>query len=225
MIQEIVNEACHKSGRDIQDVKIIAVTKYVDLERTKEVLDIGIENIGENRVQQALEKYDILHNKGTWHFIGNLQTKKVKHLIGSYNFIHSLDRISLATEIDKRAQLDKIIVNCFIQVNVSGEETKAGIMPNELFTFTEQLKQFPAIRIVGLMTMAPFYGDKELTRPIFRRLRQLRDQLNQKQILDYPVLELSMGMSNDFDIAIEEGATYVRLGSILVGREQNLLKQ
>lgn len=210
-----IENACKKSNRTPEDIKIIAVTKYVSVEQIEEVFASGFNNIGENRVQNALEKYQTLHDKGTWHFIGQLQSKKVKSIIGKFDYIHSLDRLSLVEEIDKRAETLDIKVNCFIQVNVSGEETKAGISKDKLFAFAKKVSEYDSIIVKGLMTIAPNIQDEKQIRPIFKELRQLRDQINEQEIFQYQLTELSMGMSNDFDIAIEEGATYIRIGTLL----------
>lgn len=214
-----VAEACKRSGRLQHEIEVIAVTKYVSLETARSVLDEGLHHIGENRWQDVLPKWEALHERGTWHFIGHLQTNKVKDVIGKFSYIHSLDRLSLAKELHKQAVALGIGVQCLIQVNVSGEDTKYGLDPDNLLAFAEEIKKFDHIRIVGLMTMAPYEMEAEATRPVFRTLRELRDRLNDKAILPYEVKQLSMGMSNDFEIAIEEGATWVRLGSVLVGKE------
>jgi pyridoxal phosphate enzyme (YggS family) len=211
--------ACLRAGRAVEDVQIIAVTKYVSLETTRSVLDEGLEHIGENRWQDVKPKWDELHERGTWHFIGHLQTNKVKDVIGKFVYIHSLDRLSLAKELQKQAVAASLQVNCFIQVNVSGEDTKYGLAPDDLFTFAREVAKLVNLHIVGLMTMAPYEMEAEATRFVFRGLRQLRDELNVLQIFDHEIKHLSMGMSNDFEVAIEEGATMVRLGSILVGKE------
>lgn len=215
-IQQNINDACKRVGRDTQEVKIIAVTKYVDEARTKEVLDAGIIHIGENRVEGGVEKFEALGDRGIWHFIGSLQSKKVKKMIDKFSYIHSLDRLSLAKEINKRA-IEGKKVNCFVQLNVSGEETKSGISSDELIPFIHALAEYPAIHVVGLMTMAPFYEDAEKTRPIFRKLKQLQEEVKALKLPYAPCDELSMGMSNDYIVAVEEGATFVRLGSSLVG--------
>jgi pyridoxal phosphate enzyme (YggS family) len=217
-VEQRVTEACMRSGRQREEVQIIAVTKYVSLEVTGEVIRSGLKQIGENRWQDAQIKWEAYAAEAKWHFIGHLHTNKVKEDIGKFQFIHSLDRLSLAVELHKKALALGIKVQCFIQLNVSGEETKYGLAPEEIFTFTKQLRELPNIQIVGLMTMAPFEAEKEATRPVFRELRRLRDELNGRNILDYHVPHLSMGMSNDFEVAIEEGATWVRLGSVLVGK-------
>jgi pyridoxal phosphate enzyme (YggS family) len=218
-VRATVAEACIRSGRSEQEVELIAVTKYVSLETTRAVLDEGLLHIGENRWQDVKPKWEALHERGTWHFIGHLQTNKVKDVIGKFDFIHSLDRISLAKELHKQAAALGILVNCFLQVNISGEDTKYGLAPEHVFDFTEELTKLDHLHIVGLMTMAPYEMEAEATRPVFRGLRELRNRLNEQHILPYEVKHLSMGMSNDFAVAIEEGATWVRLGSVLVGKE------
>lgn len=218
-VKETIADACRKSGRRPEDVRLIAVTKYVGIDTTRAVLDLGIEHIGENRVQEAVPKYDKLGSRGTWHFIGHLQSNKVKNVLGRFTYIHSLDRHSLAKEIQKRAAKRAMTVNCLLQVNVSGEKSKFGLAPSELVEFAKEVAEMSNIRIVGLMTMAPFVDNPEEVRPVFRELRSLRDQLYRIELPRVGKLELSMGMSNDYTVAIEEGATMVRLGSVLVGRE------
>jgi len=217
-VKRRIREACRRSGRKKEEVQIIAVTKYATTEATEEVLQLGISHIGESRAQDARSKWEALHTKGAWHFIGHLQTNKVKDVVGRFDYIHSLDRLSLAKEIEKKAAEFNIIIKCFIQVNVSGEESKQGLDPDALFSFAQEVSQMKHIQAVGLMTMAPYESDAEATRPVFKGLRQLRDDLNARNMFPYPVMHLSMGMSNDFEIAVEEGATWLRLGSVLVGR-------
>jgi pyridoxal phosphate enzyme (YggS family) len=217
-VERRVTEACSHSGRQREEVQIIAVTKYVSLEATGEAIRSGLTEVGENRWQDAQLKWEAYGTEANWHFIGHLQTNKVKDVLGKFQYIHSLDRLSLAEEIHKKAFAQGIQVKCLLQLNVSGEESKYGLPPEELFTFAEQVSKLPNIEVIGLMTMAPHEGDKEATRPVFRELRRLRDELNAKQIFNYPIPHLSMGMSNDFEVAIEEGATWVRLGSVLIGK-------
>jgi pyridoxal phosphate enzyme (YggS family) len=218
-VEDSVAKACARAGRDRSEVQIIAVTKYVSLETTGKVLDLGMTHIGENRWQDVQPKWEAFKDRGTWHFIGHLQTNKVKDVVGKFAYIHSLDRLSLAKEIDKKAGALGIQAQVFLQINISGEESKYGMAPGELPSFIEQLRTFRNIRAVGLMTMAPYDADPESARPVFRGLRQLRDELNREQAVGYELPHLSMGMSGDFEVAIEEGATWVRLGSILVGKE------
>lgn len=216
LVKERIDAACARSGRDSADVQLIAVTKYVGVEETRAVFDQGLKHIGENRWQNAKDKWEQLNDRGIWHFIGHLQTNKVKDIIGKFTYIHSLDRLALAEEIEKKAAALGIQQNCFIQLNVSGEQSKYGLEPDQLHEFVNQLRQFSHIHIVGLMTMAPYEMEAEATRPVFRELRRLRDELNESGILNYQVEHLSMGMSGDFEVAIEEGATWVRVGSAIL---------
>lgn len=219
-VERRIQDACKRSNRSREEVNIVAVTKYVSLDTTREVLTSGLKHIGENRWQDAREKWEALgaQGLGTWHFIGHLQSNKVKDVIGKFTYVHSIDRLSLANELQKRAESRDEVVKGFIQLNVSGEESKHGLDPDKLFEFARSIRALDRIQIVGLMTMAPYESEPEATRPIFRGLRELRDRLNEEGILEQPIHELSMGMSNDFEVAIEEGATWVRLGSVLVGR-------
>ncbi|WP_106768296.1 YggS family pyridoxal phosphate-dependent enzyme [Paenibacillus faecalis] len=220
-VDQRVSEACRRSGRNRNEVNVIAVTKYVSVDQTAAVLDQGILHIGENRWQTAKEKWQALGERGTWHFIGHLQSNKVKDVVGRFQYIHSLDRLSLAKELEKKAEALNLQVQAFMQINISGESTKYGLQPEQAASFLQEMNRFKHINVVGLMTMAPFETSAEDTRPVFRGLRQLRDELNKQAITPEPLTELSMGMSNDFEVAIEEGATWVRLGSILVGKEEN----
>lgn len=213
-IQENIRQACANANRSPEDIRLIAVTKYVTIERTKEAINAGIDNLGENRNEGFLEKYNEIQNQVNWHFIGSLQSRKVKDIINQVDFIHSLDRKSLAKEINKRATHP---VNCFVQVNVSGEESKHGISPDEVISFIKSLSGYENIKIVGLMTMAPHVEVPEDVRSVFKKLRDLRDEITKKELPHAPCEWLSMGMSNDYHIAIEEGATHVRIGSKLVG--------
>lgn len=215
-IETRINEAAERAGRNPDDIKIIAVTKYVTAARAKEAYEAGIRNLGENRSEGILAKREFFDEQPVWHFIGSLQTRKVKSIIDKVNIIHSLDRISLAAEIQKRAEKP---VDCLVQVNVSGEDTKHGIPPQETIEFVKQLASFDKIRIIGLMTMAPLTDNHEVIRQCFKDLKNLQVQI-QNLLLPYaPCRELSMGMSNDFEIAVEEGSTMVRIGTALVGNE------
>ncbi|MED3624305.1 YggS family pyridoxal phosphate-dependent enzyme [Neobacillus thermocopriae] len=215
-IKKQINEACRKVGRDPHDITVIAVTKYVSTERAIEALEAGIEHLGENRDTGLIEKWNILKDKPCWHFIGTLQTRKVKNIIDKVDYIHSLDRLSLAEEINKRANHK---IKCFVQVNVSKEESKHGLDPENVVDFIQSLRPFENIIVEGLMTMAPFTDDEKVLRKCFKELRELRNQVQACQLDFAPCTELSMGMSNDFMIAIEEGATMVRIGTALVGED------
>lgn len=214
---ERVAQACAVSGRDVSDVKVIAVTKYVPLDTVAAVLEAGLTEIAESRWQDAEPKWNALGHKGIWHFIGHLQTNKVKDVIGKFEYIHSLDRLSLARELHKKADAAGLDVKVFLQVNISGEDTKFGLPPQAVEGFLKDIAPLSRVKVIGLMTMAPHEEDPELTRPVFRGLRELRDSLNQLALTPEPIQELSMGMSNDFEVAIQEGATRVRLGTVLVG--------
>ncbi|PRO65310.1 YggS family pyridoxal phosphate-dependent enzyme [Alkalicoccus urumqiensis] len=214
-----IESACRRSGRKPEDVSIVAVTKYVSIERAEEALEAGIHHLGENRLEGAMEKFDAIGSRAVWHFIGSLQSRKVKDMLHAYDYIHSLDRLSLAKEIQKRAEEGRT-VSCFVQVNVSGEESKSGLDPEKTRSFIEELEQYPAVKVVGLMTMAPYAENPEEVRPFFQKLRELRNEIRSLDLPWAPCTELSMGMSNDLEIAVEEGATFVRLGSSLVGSEE-----
>ena len=215
-IEARIQAACEKSGRDRSSIEVIAVTKYATLERTLEVVEAGLLHLGESRAQDANKKWATLGDQATWHFIGHLQTNKVKDVLGKFLWIHSLDRSSLAEELERKAAQLNIEIDCLVQVNISGELSKYGLAPKEFPAFMKKLEEMPHIRVRGLMTMAPYESDAEHTREVFKGLRQLRDAWNVNNP-NQPLTELSMGMSNDFEVAIEEGATMIRLGTILVG--------
>lgn len=213
-IRQQISDACQRVNRAPDEVKLIAVTKYVSVERAKEAMEAGIINLGENRDDGLLTKWEVLGDKPQWHFIGTLQTRKVKYIIDKVEYIHSLDRISLAEEINKRAEKK---VKCLVQVNVSQEHSKHGLAPEDVIDFIKSLQPYENICIEGLMTMAPFTDDEAQLRTCFQRLKELRDQVKNLHLEFAPCTELSMGMSNDFGIAIEEGATMIRIGTALVG--------
>jgi pyridoxal phosphate enzyme (YggS family) len=215
-IQENILQACMKSNRNPNEVKIIAVTKYVSNDRAKEAIEAGILDLGENYDEGLIAKWEILQDEPTWHFIGSLQTRKVKNMIDKVDYIHSLDRPSLAKEINKRASKR---MKCLVQVNVSGEESKHGLAPQEVINFIKTIQDYPNIEVAGLMTMAPHTDDQSILRHCFRTLKSLQIEVQQMKLEYAPCIELSMGMSNDYAIAVEEGATLVRIGTALVGEE------
>lgn len=215
-IQHNVDRALKVAGRNSQSLNLIAVTKQVTIERTKEVLQNELLHIGENRPEGLLAKYDAIGNEATWHYIGSLQTRKVRQVINNIDYLHSLDRLSLAEEIEKRAEQP---VKCFVQVNVSEEEAKHGLSTADAIAFIENLHDFSKIQVVGLMTMAPNTDDEAIIRATFKGLKKLQQQVAALKLSFAPCEELSMGMSNDYEIAIEEGATFVRIGTALVGDE------
>ncbi|MCR8848565.1 YggS family pyridoxal phosphate-dependent enzyme [Rossellomorea sp. SC111] len=215
-INENIQLACERSGRRAEDVNIVAVTKYVSIDRAEEAVEAGLLHLGENRDDGLISKWDVLGDKARWHFIGSLQSRKVKNIIDKVSYIHSLDRLSLAKEIHKRA--DKP-VSCFVQVNVSGEGSKHGISPDEVKGFVGSLKELSNIKVVGLMTMAPHTDDEPYLRSCFRQLKSIQEEIRSHNLSYAPCTELSMGMSNDYVIAIEEGATFIRIGTALVGND------
>jgi len=206
-----IRQAATEAGRDPGTVKLIAVTKVATLEQLLEAAALGIRDFGANRVQDAAEQVKSLPEV-RWHFIGHLQTNKVKDVLPVYTMIHTLDRVSLAKKLQQVAERFDCTAEAMIQVNVAGEESKFGLTPEELPGFIEQLGSFDRIKVQGLMTMAPYVEDPEEVRPYFRRLRLLRDE---NAVEGFKLSELSMGMTNDFKVAIEEGATMVRIGSAL----------
>lgn len=210
-----IAETCKQIGRNVDEVKLIAVTKYVSDARVEEAIEAGIADFAENRPQNYVERKGKYSDK-TWHLIGSLQTRKVRDVINEVDYFHALDRDSLAKEIEKRAEKE---IKCFVQVNVSGEKSKHGLTSEEAIDFIKALEQYSKIKVVGLMTMAPFVEDEEILRNCFRKLRQLRDEVKGLNLLYAPCEFLSMGMSNDYKIAIEEGATHIRVGTALVGCE------
>jgi len=217
LVFQQIADASQEANRALDAVSVIAGTKYVDVQPAEALLPLGVRHIGENRVDKFLEKYQALKDYPvTWHLIGSLQTRKVRDVINEVDYFHALDRDSLAKEIEKRAEKE---INCFVQVNVSGEESKHGLTAEETVEFIKSLEQYSKIKVVGLMTMAPFVDDEEVLRNCFRKLRQVRDEVKELELSYAPCEFLSMGMSNDYKIAIEEGATHIRVGTALVGCE------
>jgi len=218
-VNEKIRQSCEKSGRSPEDVTVIAVTKYVSEKRAQEAVDAGILHLAENRKEGLLKKQlEIRDERVTWHLIGTLQSRKVKDVVERIDYLHSLDRLSLAEEINKRLHHGKL--KCFVQANISGEETKHGLEEDKLEPFIREMERFEHIEVVGLMTMAPNTEDERVIRQVFRRLKELRDRIRDRHLSYAPCTELSMGMSHDYPIAIEEGATFVRIGTALVGKEE-----
>ncbi len=210
-VTQRISRSCDKSGRPADTVKLVCVTKEATLQEIEEVLALGVKDIGENRVQDALFKYRSIGGRATWHLIGHLQTNKVSHAVRIFSLIHSVDSLRLIEAIDREAKKISKIQEILIQVNTSGEESKFGISQDEVRPFFEKAALYPNIKIIGLMTMAPEGADPEETRPCFRRLRELRDEIQSYQPSAVSC-QLSMGMSSDFEVAIEEGSNLVRVG-------------
>lgn len=206
-----IKEAEVRSGRQPGSVRLVAVTKTVPLDKISVAVNAGVVDLGENRVQELTEKADNF-TQVKWHMIGHLQTNKVKYIIDKVFMIHSLDRWSLAETISKQAVKKGVAPNLLVQVNISGEESKHGLAPAEVEDFIIDASRLPNVNIKGLMTMAPLVANPEDTRWIFRKLRLMRERLQEK----WPHIQLlSMGMTNDFEVAVEEGADLVRIGSAI----------
>lgn len=215
-IKENIKEALIKSGRS-DDVELLAVTKTVGVNKVEEAIKLGIKNIGENRVQELEKKYDEIGNKVNYHMIGHLQSNKVKYLIGKTKLIHSLDRMSLAKEINKRSKNKDLITDVLIQVNVAEEKTKFGLKTEEVLSFIEKVLVYENLNIRGLMTIAPHIDDEKELRKIFRSLYNLKEDIISRNYKELSMDYLSMGMTNDYKIAIEEGSNIVRVGTGIFG--------
>jgi PLP dependent protein len=213
-----IKAAAEKSGRRAEDIKLLAVTKTVDVNRIKSVYNYGILDMGENRVQELLEKYDKLDQSCKWHLIGHLQTNKVKYIIDKVDMIHSVDSLELAREIDSRAAKLGKKINILLQVNVSGEESKFGINPNEVDEFVKIISTLGNISLRGMMTIAPYAENTESIRDVFKKLYKIYIDIKSEKLDNVSMDYLSMGMSNDFEVAIEEGANIVRIGTGIFGK-------
>lgn len=219
-LQQKVSQAAQKCGRDPEGIQILYVTKTVETGRIREAISAGAKDFGENRVQELLEKKKDFNEKDLrWHLIGHLQTNKVKQVLGETVLIHSLDRLELAEKIEQQAVAQKIkSVPCLVQVNTSGETTKFGLLPSEVEAFSAKITG-PALQIRGLMTIGPLTENRDKIRASFRALRELRDSLRRKMPRHSWDI-LSMGMSGDFEIAIEEGSTLIRVGTAIFGERK-----
>jgi PLP dependent protein len=216
-IRQRVQRAASMSGRSVEDITIIAVSKTVEIDRINKAIEAGLKNLGENRVQELLEKYDILNEECKWHLIGHLQTNKVKYIVDKVKLIHSVDRLELANEINQRAAKAQKILEVLVQINVAGEESKFGIAPENAFEFVRNMSTYKNIKVRGLMTIAPFAENPEDIRPVFRQLKKIFIDIKKENIDNIDMDYLSMGMSNDFEVAIEEGSNMVRIGTAIFG--------
>lgn len=214
-IRKRIERAALSADRNPEEVQLVAVTKTVPVEKIEQAVNLGINVLGENRVQEALKKQPLLSANLKWHMIGHLQRNKVKDVIGKFDLIHSLDSLPLAMEIHKQCLKKGETANVLIQVNVAGETSKFGIKPEQLNEFVSNVLELSTIKIKGLMTIAPFTSEPETVRPVFKRLRELKKQLS---VMGLVTEYLSMGMTNDFEVAIEEGANLVRIGSGIFGK-------
>ena len=216
-ITERIAEACHKVGRSTESVRLVAVSKYVSVDVMAEAVGLGILDFGESRLQEAFPKKAELNNPSVrWHFIGHLQTNKVKRVVGEFLLVHSVDSWKLAEALSREATQQGKVQPILIQVNTSGEPSKYGMTPNATPALIERIvSELPGVQVQGLMTMAPHAEDPETARPFFRRLRELRDDMAGRH--GGSLVHLSMGMSNDYAVAVEEGATIIRIGTGLFG--------
>ena len=211
-VTQRIARCCEKTGRPASEVELVCVTKEATLAQMEEALQAGAGIFGENRVQDAVWKHKAIGDKAAWHLVGHLQTNKVREAVGIFDLIHSVDSARLAREIDKEALKISKIQDVLIQVNTSGEATKFGVTPEAAIGLLKEVALYPNIRIMGLMMIAPEVEDLETVRPYFRALRELRDRINNLRLMAYDLRLLSMGMTNDFETAIEEGSTMVRIG-------------
>ncbi len=219
-IRDNIAHAAMKSGREASDIRLMAVTKTVADEKIIEAIEAGVDIIGENYVQEASRKIEEMGKNIEWHMIGHLQSKKSKYAIRLFDMIHSIDRIKLARELDKRARMAECITKILIEVNVSGEETKSGVKKEDALNLVKDISALENLSIQGLMTMPPWFDDPEDARPYFVNLRELRDRITEEKIPNVEMCELSMGMSGDYQVAVEEGATIVRIGTLIFGERQ-----
>lgn len=217
-VRDQIRSAAEGCGRDPGEIQLVAVSKTVPADRVQQAIEAGASVLGENYIQEAREKHHLLsHQPISWHFIGHLQSNKAKYAVKIFELIHSVDRLKLARELDKQAgKIDKV-QPVLIQVNIAEEETKSGIRAADLMALIREAAGLKHLSIRGLMTMPPYFDDPEAARPFFSALRQLRDRIQEEQIPNVGMTELSMGMTGDFSTAIEEGATLVRIGTAIFG--------
>ncbi|MCR5398783.1 MAG: YggS family pyridoxal phosphate-dependent enzyme [Lachnospiraceae bacterium] len=217
IVKKNIDEAVKRGGRTKEEVNLIAVSKTKPIEMLKEAYDLGIRDFGENKVQEIMDKYDKLPSDIRWHMIGHLQTNKVKYIADKVYLIHSVDSLKLAGEISRQAVKVGRVIPILIEVNVAGEESKFGIRPDECESLIREIAGLPGITIRGLMTIAPYVDDPEENRAYFAQLKQLSVDITNKNIDNTSMSVLSMGMTGDYTVAIEEGAYYVRVGTGLFG--------
>lgn len=217
-IEENIRQVCIKAGRDEDAAKLIAVSKTHPASAVKEAYDCGIRDFGENKVQEIMDKYDVLPSDIRWHLIGHLQRNKVKYIIDKVYMIHSVDSVRLANQIQTEAEKADVHMNILIQVNIAEEETKFGLDTKELTQVVEEISKLDRVHIKGLMTIGPMTDNREEIRKVFKKLKQLSVDIQSKNIDNVSMSVLSMGMSGDYDIAIEEGSTYVRVGTSIFGQ-------
>ena len=211
---ERIENAAQRTGRDSSEIKLVAVSKTVESARIREAIEAGVSILGENYIQEAQKKIEEIGRPVAWHFIGHLQSNKAKYAVRLFDMIHSLDSLPLAEELNQRAKQAGRITKVMIELNLSQETTKFGADKERLFNLVKGIRDLSNLSLEGLMTMPPYFDSPEMSRPYYIELRGLKEEMVREGI---PIKELSMGMSNDFEIAIEEGATYVRVGTAIFG--------
>jgi pyridoxal phosphate enzyme (YggS family) len=217
-VRAAITAACQRAGRDPGAVRLVAVSKTVDLERLRAAVDAGQDLFGENYLQEARDKIAALGRQVSWHLVGSLQSNKARGAVELFDLIHAVDRLKLAAALDAAAARLGKVQDVLIQVNQGGEATKSGVEPTAAPELLKEVARLPHLRVLGLMTMPPWFPDPEAARPYFKALRVLRDHL--RGLTGLPLTELSMGMSDDFTVAVEEGATLVRVGTAIFGRRR-----
>lgn len=211
-VRQRISDSCARSGRLVGDVKLVIVTKAASGKQVGEVIGMGLNTLGENRVQDATERYAVFGDTAEWHLIGHLQTNKVKDAVRIFKLIHSVDSARLMEAINKEALKSGKVQDVLLQVNISGEDSKFGVKPEESTGLIKIFKEYKNIMVLGLMTIAPEVKDPEEARPFFRALRELRDHINSLNLTTHNLKLLSMGMTNDFEVAVEEGSNIIRIG-------------
>ena len=216
-VRERIERAAQKAGRDPKGIRLVAVSKTVEVARIKEAIEAGVSILGENYVQEAQKKIEDIGKPVSWHFIGHLQSNKAKYAVRLFDMVHSVDSISLVEELNRRAEQEGRVIQIMVEVNLSREATKFGTDEERVLNLARRIRDLRHLSLEGLMTMPPYFDSPEMGRPYYTALRELEEKMIKGGI---PMKELSMGMSNDFEIAIEEGATYVRIGTAIFGPRQ-----
>ncbi len=213
-VRERIERTAQRTGRDSREIKLVAVSKTVEVARIKEAIEAGVSILGENYVQEAQKKIEEIRRPVSWHFIGHLQSNKARYAARLFDVVHSLDSIGLAEDLNRRAEQEDRVIKVMIEVNLSREATKFGTDEERVLNLAKRIQTLNALSLEGLMTMPPYFDSPEMSRPYYIALRELKERMIKEGT---PMKELSMGMSNDFEIAIEEGATYVRVGTAIFG--------
>jgi hypothetical protein len=213
-VMERIEKAARKAGRDPAEVKLVAVSKTVEVARIREAIEAGVSMLGENYIQEAQKKIEQIGRSVSWHFIGHLQSNKAKYAIRLFDMIHSVDGHPLVEELNRRAEQADRVIKVMIEVNLSKEATKFGTDEEMVFALARRIQTLKHLSLEGLMTMPPYFDSPEMSRPYYIALRELKERMIKERI---PMKELSMGMSNDFEVAIEEGATFIRVGTAIFG--------